>query len=140
MATQPATGRGNSPDAGAEDGDAKEDCEEYNEDFEEDDEPPMAIHRKLTVFAIQARGLPVADEFSSDPYLTVSIAGRKQRTRAVQASTEPRWDDQFEFELEEARCASGTLKLQMMDENFLKNDTHMCSAELPIYSLRGGPW
>ena len=111
----------------------------YEEDFEDDEDSPPLVHH-LTLHVIQARGLPIADEFSSDPYLTVSVGGQKRRTRAVQASTDPRWEEQLQFELDAKLCASGMLALRMMDENFLKNDVRLCSAELPVYSLRGGPW
>ena len=117
----------------------EEAAQQYEEDFEDDEDSPPLI-RTLTLNVIQARGLPIADEFSSDPYLTVSVGGQKRRTRAVQASTDPRWEEQLEFELDAKLCASGMLSLRMMDENFLKNDVRLCSAELPVYSLRGGPW
>ena len=44
----------------------------YEEDFEDDEDIPPLLHY-LTLHVIQARGLPIADEFSSDPYLTVSV-------------------------------------------------------------------
>ena len=58
-------------------------AQQYEEDFEDDEDSPPLIHH-LTLHVIQARGLPIADEFSSDPYLTVSVGGQKRRTRAVQ--------------------------------------------------------
>ena len=115
-------------------------AQQYDEEDFEDDEEILPLVYHLTLHVIQARGLPIADEFSSDPYLTVSVGGQKRRTRAVQASTDPRWEEHLRFELDAKICASGMLSLRMMDENFLKNDIRLCSAELPVYSLRGGPW
>ena len=108
----------------------------YEDDFE-DDEP---IRRRLTLHVIQARGLPVVDEFSSDPYLAVAIGAQKFRTRAAQASTDPTWNKSFDFTLDDTSIKSSTLTLRIMDENYLKRDTHMCDAKLPVFSLRGGPW
>ena len=80
---------------------------QYDDDFEQEDEEP--IRRRLTLHVIQARGLPVVDEFSSDPYLAVAIGGQKFRTRAVQVSTDPTWNQSFEFELDDGSIQSSTL-------------------------------
>lgn len=58
----------------------------------------------LTVRVIEARNLKPMDENGlADPYAVISIEGQKEETRFVETTLNPKWDENFKFDIKTAR-------------------------------------
>ncbi len=91
---------------------------------------PLQIgSRRVRITGLKALGLPITDRFGSiDPFCSISLAGRKERTKACKNTTSPSWDkEEFIFEIEEATQMTKdgmlALKIEVKDWDQLGNNT-----------------
>ena len=69
----------------------------------------------LTVRVIEARNLkPMNDDNSSDPYTVLSIEGQKEETKFLDNTINPKWDENFKFDVKTGR---DPLEILVLDRN-----------------------
>jgi hypothetical protein len=85
--------------------------------------------RRIGITVLKALGLPRTDLFgSTDPFCSISLAGRKERTKVCKNTTSPCWDkEDFIFEIEETMQTTKdgllTLTIEVIDWDQLGNNT-----------------
>ena len=81
---------------------------------------------RLRVHVKRASGLQSADMWGkSDPFVEVVVGTGKlsQKTKTIDDSNDPSWDEQLEFEGDFADLASVPLVLRVMDSDMLSSES-----------------
>lgn len=97
--------------------------------------------KRVKVKVLRAYGLPKTDRFGSiDPFCWISLAGRKERTKAHKDRQEPTWEDEeFIFEIEERTQMADdklTLIIQVMDWDQMGKNTLVGQAGIEATDIR----
>lgn len=89
---------------------------------------------RLRVNIISARNLPNADLYKSDPYAILSCAGEQHRTKTINNTLNPTYNEMFYF-----NNASPFTDLRVMfyDKDFLKDDM-LCSCIISLAQVPQG--
>ena len=92
---------------------------------------------QLHVRVVEATNIAKMDLVKSDPYCIVSVpeSNSTQRTRVIQNSLTPKWNEVFHFSI--SNPSSATLHIEMKDEDVIKNDK-MATLSIQVCSLPPG--
>ncbi|CAM9223768.1 unnamed protein product, partial [Phaeothamnion confervicola] len=87
--------------------------------------PPYTV----TVVVAAARGLRRADVFSSDPYVCLRLAGTVVRTRVIDDTRSPTWEETFTFTLLSRSC---NLVAQIWNCDSFSSDDPLGEVTVPL--------
>ena len=92
---------------------------------------------QLHVRVVEATNIAKMDLVKSDPYCIVSVpeSNSTQRTRVIQNSLTPKWNEVFHFSI--SNPSSATLHIEMKDEDVIKDDK-MATLSIQVCSLPPG--
>lgn len=79
--------------------------------------PPNCV---LNLKIIEAKDVPKMDVTKSDPYITIDLDGKKEKTKAIKGSLTPKWDETFTLAI--AQPETAVLTLSLWDEDKFKDD------------------
>ena len=105
-------------------------------DYQEPDEKIIANNLMLAVKVIEAHNLPIADKNSSDPYCVLKIAGTEKKTKVIDCTLNPIWNQTFYFEL--PSYSSNELLIKIFDKDKLSKDDLLFQYILPIKEIKCG--
>ena len=92
---------------------------------------------QLHVRVVEATNIAKMDLVKSDPFCIVSVpeSNSTQRTRVIQNSLTPKWNEVFHFSI--SNPSSATLHIEMKDEDVIKDDK-MATLSIQVCSLPPG--
>ena len=76
---------------------------------------------KIDVRIMEGKNLTNKDTFGkSDPYVVVSLEGRKYKTSTKKNSLSPKWEEKFSFMVTDEKTSQ--LQLQLFDDDLISDD------------------
>jgi hypothetical protein len=103
---------------------------------------PYAAHARATVLVTvkSAKGLRGGGAVTGalpDPYVRVYLGGDEGCTRAIQRSLDPKWEQQFRFELALHRLLGASMQLELFDEATISSaDDSLGATEVDVQELK----
>ena len=88
----------------------------------------------LTVHVVEARDLkPMDPDGTSDPYAILEIEGNRSETKYVSSTTNPVWNESFQFDIERA---NEPLHIVVMDKDVFGTDDFEGECRISLDKLR----
>ena len=105
-------------------------------DYEEVDENIYANNLMLAVKVVEAKNLIIADENSSDPYCVLKINGIEKKTRVIDCTLNPIWNQTFYFDI--SSYSTNELSIKIFDKDKLSKDDLLFQLTIPINKFQCG--
>lgn len=86
----------------------------------------------IKVVVVLGKRLVIRDFKSSDPYVILKLGSQMAKTKVINCSLNPVWNEEFSFSISEP---IGVLKLEVFDKDRFKADDKMGHAELSLQPL-----
>ena len=105
-------------------------------DYEEIDPKITANNLMLAVKILEAKNLPAADSDTSDPYCKIKVAEIEKRTRVIDCTLNPIWNELFYFDI--LSYSTNELSIKIYDKDKLSKDDLLYELTIPITKLKCG--
>ena len=105
-------------------------------DYEEVDEKIIANNLMLAVKVVEASNLVKTDADSSDPYCVLKIAGIEKKTKVIDCTVNPIWNQTFYFDI--PSYSTNELLIKVFDKDKLSKDDLLLQYILPINKMQCG--
>ncbi|KAL5974365.1 Protein C2-DOMAIN ABA-RELATED 11 [Asimina triloba] len=86
----------------------------------------------LKVTVVQGRKLAVRDFTSSDPYVILKLGNQTAKTKVINCSLNPLWNEEFTFNITDHL---GVLNLEVFDKDRFKSDDKMGHAYVNLQAI-----
>ena len=106
------------------------------EDYEEPFEKLLAENVILAIKLVEAKNLKVGDTNTSDPYCVLELNGTEQKSRVIDSTLNPIWNQYFYFNI--SSFQTNELLIKIFDKDELSKDDLLYKLIIPIKNLKYG--